>query len=167
MSHTQLNLDIDIFEDGIAIMPAPPVQSPLVPLDSTHNMNDAAAGLDCIPMTEEPLSSILGDPNFVTDIPTIKHSLEFIRLMREAALESDVEPIPPALIDRIRFPPQFPLTIDDPDQRLSMETFIHLLNSAQHAYDAVRNSICRRYPDSRMLSYEQVRTKFPLISYIH
>ena len=56
-------------------------------------------------------------------------------------------------------PPREQLKIDDPDLRLSLDIFFATTNASQDTYNDVRNAIVRRYPDSGILSYDQVKRR--------
>ena len=50
-----------------------------------------------------------------------------------------------------------PWTLDDPDFHLSLKTYLTLsVHSSQATYEAIWSCILERYPDSTMLSFDQV-----------
>jgi hypothetical protein len=70
---------------------------------------------------------------------------------------------------RLKNPPQEHLLIDNPDLLLSINIFMSTLRASQDTYNAVRQNILQRYPDSTILSYDQVKrqiTEFTGISSI-
>jgi hypothetical protein len=79
---------------------------------------------------------------------------EFIDALKDASLEKDG--LEPEILERLRNPPTQPLVLDDLDVRLSIETYFATFRSAQRTYREVREAFLQRYPDSKMLSYEQV-----------
>ena len=53
--------------------------------------------------------------------------------------------------------PQEILTLDDPDERLSIDIFLSVTNASEATYNSVIAGIIRRYPDSRVLTYHRVK----------
>lgn len=89
-------------------------------------------------------------------IEELKVSLEFIRSLRNAQLDSAVEPIDPELLHRIHNPINEPAEIDA-DQRFSIDIFLSLTNASEASYDGVRSAMSRRCPEVKMLSLFQVK----------
>ena len=89
----------------------------------------------------------------------LRSNMEFIQMVKEATLDSQFTP------DELRKfrnpqPIQFSPS-DDQDLRLSIKFFISSLdhNQSQEAYASNREDILDRYPDSGMLSYDQVKRR--------
>jgi hypothetical protein len=81
---------------------------------------------------------------------------EFIDALKVASIDQDG--LDPAVLERLRNPPHAPLMLDDADIRFSIETYFATFRSAQRTYREVREGVLRRYPDSKMCSYEQVES---------
>lgn len=65
-------------------------------------------------------------------------------------------------------PPQELWNLEDPQLRLSFQIYLSLsAHSSEATYDAVRSSIKECYPESTMLSFDQVRTRLKTITGIH
>ena len=97
------------------------------------------------------------DPHITLE--NMKLNLEFIRMVKEAILTSRFTPAKLRNFQNprgIRFSPS-----DNPDLRLFIKPFILTLdhNQSQKAYAATRENIRDRYPDSEMLSYDQVKQR--------
>jgi len=89
-------------------------------------------------------------------IEDIRDALEFIGFLKEATLEKSG--LSDADIHRLHNPT--PLSADplnDPDFRLSLDVFLACTNSSQATYHGIRVAILRCYPDSGMLSYNQIK----------
>ncbi|KIY53770.1 hypothetical protein FISHEDRAFT_18296, partial [Fistulina hepatica ATCC 64428] len=106
-------------------------------------------------------------PPFDSDIDTsvydpvlndMKTTLKFVEAIQNASLKNtDVQPLPDWVYDQIRSPPTEQLTLDDQHDRLSVNVFLATSNAAGITYDAVRDAIIMCYPDSKMLTYSQVK----------
>jgi hypothetical protein len=67
--------------------------------------------------------------------------------------------------DTFLHPPNEQFRIDDPQLRLSLSIYISLsAHSSKATYEAVRRSIKACYPDSTMLSFDQVRRRLKSFS---
>ena len=92
-------------------------------------------------------------------LANMRSNLEFIQMLEEATLASQFSPDE---LQKFRNPQGIHFSpSDDPDLRLSIKSFISSLdhNQSQKAYTEGREIILDRYPDSRMLSYDQVKQK--------
>ncbi len=96
--------------------------------------------------------------DFTPRIDDVKTSLEYIRLLRTANLDSNIEPINSDLLSHIRNPPPGPVILT-PDERLSVDIYLAMNNASEQTYNNARKAILRRYPDSKMLSFYQVKTR--------
>lgn len=94
---------------------------------------------------------------FEPQMEDIKIALKFIEKLEQAHLENKDEPLDDDLIHRIRHPPEKPLTIDDPDHRLSLDIFLGITNASEESYNLIRAAILRRHPESDILSYYKVK----------
>lgn len=87
---------------------------------------------------------------------------DFINGLHAASL--DDENLPNEVLEHLRHPIQEPLDIDDPDIRLSIDLFLSVSNASQETYSSVRAAILRRYPNSQILSFHQVKRKVTELS---
>ena len=88
-------------------------------------------------------------------LPDLTESLEFVQMVKDATLESQLDPED---LDRLWNPtPHSSTPADDPDLLLSISTFIDLMNSSQDAYDNICENIRRRNPEIDMLSYARAK----------
>jgi hypothetical protein len=92
----------------------------------------------------------------------IKISLAFIDGLKKASLDN--EDLDDNVRTRLRNPPQETLDVDDPDLRLSLDIFLAVSNASQDTYTNVRNAILRRHPETRILSFDQVKRKVSELS---
>lgn len=109
----------------------------------------------------QPHAPIQATPD-APDSPTsviddISIALKFISALKAATLDSTSEPLDPELLHQIRNPATEKLTVDDPDDRLSIDTFLAIGNASEASYSAVRTAILRRHPESNLLSYFKVK----------
>ncbi|KAI0054683.1 hypothetical protein BV25DRAFT_1816712 [Artomyces pyxidatus] len=98
-------------------------------------------------------------PSLIEDIELTR---KFIRAVQEATLDDNK--LDADTLDRLRNPPRTPPDIDDPDVRISIDIYLATTNASQDTYKDVRTAILRRYPDSRMLSYDLVKKRVSELS---
>ncbi|KAJ6504331.1 hypothetical protein C8R47DRAFT_1210401 [Mycena vitilis] len=87
----------------------------------------------------------------------IRIANKFIECLRAASLDNEDEALPPELLERLRNPPQTPLTLDSPDHRLSLDIFLSVSNASEETYNSVRLAILRRHPEDDILTYHRLR----------
>lgn len=97
------------------------------------------------------------NPNFVPQIGDIAIATNFVNEMKNAKLDSDIEPLPTNLVNQLQEPPEHILTIDDSDDRLSLDIYLAFTNASQESYNRVQDSVLRRYADSKILTYHRVK----------
>ena len=141
----------------------PPLPAPLPdyngedppPLDSEEEdppPSDEEEGDPPPPSDEEE-----DDPNITLE--HMKTNLQFVRMVEQATLASQFSPAELYLLrnpGQIQFCPS-----DDPDLRLSISLYISSLDhlGSQKMYTSTRENIKIRYPDSEVLSYDQVKRR--------
>ena len=91
---------------------------------------------------------------FVPVIEDISISLKFIEHIKNASLEDYLDK---EAIYRLRNPPEHELTLDDPDDRYSIDVFLAVTTASEATYDAIRLATLRQYPDSGILTYHKVK----------
>lgn len=102
------------------------------------------------------------EPEIEIHVDDLKIAREFINGLRVASL--DDENLPDEVLARLRHPIQEPLDISDPDIRFSIKLFLSVGNASQETYTSVREAILERYPDSLVLSFDQVKRKVTELS---
>jgi hypothetical protein len=113
----------------------------------------------------DPLAQLPGLPSdipeqlseFVPVLEDLITAMKFIELLRSASLDNESEKLSFEVLNQLRNPSQKPLTVEDPDERLSIELFLSVTNASEATYNSVRTAIIYRYPDSRILSYYKVQ----------
>jgi len=85
-------------------------------------------------------------------------------MLRNASLGDVHDAMSEESRERLKMPPQERLQLDNPDLRLSVDVFMATLRASQDTYTAVRQCIKQRYPDSDMLSYDQVKRRISELS---
>lgn len=113
-----------------------------------------------IDLPNELLDADTPAPRFNPVLDDLKISQHFIELLQQAALDSAVEPLPDEIIQQIRNPPLHALTVDDPDQRYSLDLFFALTDASVDAYNDSRAAYLRRHPGSNILSFYEVCSYF-------
>lgn len=91
----------------------------------------------------------------VSRIETIKTTQAFITEMQSATLDNGN--LDESLLNQLRHPLKQPTNISDPDERLSLDLFLAMTNASEETYNACRNAILHRYPDSHVLSHYSVK----------
>lgn len=95
-------------------------------------------------------------------VEKIRTALEFIRMVKEATLESQFSP---EELDGLLNPMEHESTpMDDPNLMMSLRTFIGLLDSSQKNYDLMRLISRARDNEIEMLSYYRVERKAQQLS---
>jgi len=105
---------------------------------------------------EEPPPSDNEDDPHIT-LQSMKTNLEFVRMVEEATLESQFSK---ADLHAFQNPQEIRSSpSDDPDLHLSISFYISTLDHAQsqNSYTAAREDILKRFPESKMLLYDQVK----------
>ena len=87
-------------------------------------------------------------------LQSIRTALQFIQELKIFSLDDGH--LPPELVSQLRNPPSDPVNLT-PDERLSLELFISIQNTAQHVYTSVKKAIERRYPENHILSYDKAK----------
>ena len=109
-----------------------------------------------IPCPGDPFDALDDQPpHFDPVLDDLSIALKYINALKAASL--DDENLGAEVLDQIRNPFETPLSIDDPDERLSIDIFLSVTNASEETYNSTRAGICRRYPDSGMLTYHQVK----------
>ena len=120
------------------------------------------------PEDEPPPSDPEDDlpPDSDEEIPVtredMKTTLEFIRMLEEATLESQFSPDE---LKTFRNPQELSSSpSEDPDLLLSISNYVANLNASQDIYRKNRLNIQRRSPEIKMLSYDQVKRRVSSLS---
>ncbi|KAJ7315520.1 hypothetical protein DFH08DRAFT_629013, partial [Mycena albidolilacea] len=90
-------------------------------------------------------------------IDDIRIAEKFIECLRGASLDNADEALPLEVLEQLRNPPETPLTLDNPDYRLSLYIFLAVSNASEVTYDTVRLGILRRHPEDDILTYHRVK----------
>lgn len=85
---------------------------------------------------------------------SVRTALEYIQLLKTASLNDGH--LTEDVAERLRNPPSNHVQLTE-DELLSLELFISIQNSAQYVYTSVRDAIHRRFPNCKLLSYEQAK----------
>ena len=136
-------------ELGDGLDPPPPPPPPLH--DSDEETSQSLPNAGDLPLDDED------DPHITLE--NMKTNVQFVRMVEEAILESQFSP---AELRAFRNPQELRSSpSDDPDLRLSIAFFISTLDhpQSQHSYAAAREAILQRIPESKMLSYDQVKRR--------
>ncbi|KAJ7259045.1 hypothetical protein C8J57DRAFT_1515746 [Mycena rebaudengoi] len=104
----------------------------------------------------DPGRDHLGAP-FVSPIDDIRIANKFIECLKNASLDNDEEKLPPDMLYQLRNPHETPLTLDNPDHRLSLDIFLSVSNASEETYNTVRLAILRHHPDDEILTYHLVK----------
>ncbi|OBZ71428.1 hypothetical protein A0H81_08373 [Grifola frondosa] len=106
-------------------------------------------------------SEALGDPPTI-HLEELKIAQKFIDALKNASLDDDQ--LDPSVLDQLRNSVHAPLEIDDPDLRLSLDIYLAVSNASQDTYNDVRAAILRRYPDSAIFTYDQIKSRLSELS---
>ena len=81
-------------------------------------------------------------------LPKLRETLEFVNHVRNASLEDPIAKFTPAMLERLRNPPEAPIQLNDPGIRHSISTYLALENASQAAYERVIKSTKQNFPDA-------------------
>ena len=82
---------------------------------------------------------------------------EYIKSIKNARLGDQYDKLDEATRERLANPPEEPVSLDDPDLRFSLGLYMAMQNASEDTYTNVRRNILHRYPDSGVLSLDQVK----------
>ncbi|KAG6825165.1 hypothetical protein H0H92_004520, partial [Tricholoma furcatifolium] len=83
-------------------------------------------------------------------------SLEFIREIQEATLASQADILGLDVLERLENSQTSAVKLTA-DERLSLDLFLASNSAAQEVYNSSRRAVLHRYPDSKVLTYDQVK----------
>ncbi|KAF6742930.1 hypothetical protein DFP72DRAFT_1102920 [Ephemerocybe angulata] len=103
-----------------------------------------------------------GDQEEEDDMPTatlenLKESLQFIQDIRDALISDDI--FPKDLQAAVLEPIEEIFNLDDDDVKLSLTAYLSISNASEEVYRKIQKMVKERYPDSQMLSFEQIKKK--------
>ncbi|KAF8058210.1 hypothetical protein FPV67DRAFT_1428814, partial [Lyophyllum atratum] len=87
-------------------------------------------------------------------LESLRMTQEFIRLINEATLDNDK--LDEETLHRLRNPIPGPVDVTNPDDKLSLEIFT-ATEATESTYTRCREAVLRRYPDSEMLTFHNVK----------
>ena len=96
-------------------------------------------------------------PDFIPVMEDILISNNFIQCLKEASLDNEHEELDTEVLNQIRHPFEKPLTLDNPDDRLSIDIYLSVTSASEATYNSVRDAILHQYPDSGILTYYKVK----------
>jgi hypothetical protein len=146
---------LDTFEDVETI-------TELLPDPGSQALEELSAALPSDTEQREPDIDLETLSN-LAQLDDLKLSMNFVRFLQNASLD-DREILDEETVGRIRNPPEELPDISDPDLRLSLDLFLSVSNSSQETYNSVKKAILRRFPDIKMLSHEQVKSRVAQLS---
>ena len=132
-----------------------------VPLENELDLPPFDSDEELIPLSDSdddeppPPSDDEDDPNITLE--NLKSNLQFVQMVEKATLESQFSPTE---LDAFRNPQELQFSpADDKYLRLSISFFISGLDhhSSEKHYASSRENIQATWPDSEMLSYDQVK----------
>lgn len=99
----------------------------------------------------------------------IRIAQQYINALRSASLENSG--LDDTALENLKNPPDSPIELGDSDEerdtRLSLKLFIGLARASEKEYTASRSAISDEYPDSELLSYDQVRKRVATMTGIY
>jgi hypothetical protein len=88
---------------------------------------------------------------------------EYIKLIRNARLGDQYDKLE-ATRERLANPPEELVSLEDLDLRFSLGLYMAMQNASEDTYTNVRRNILHRYPDSGVLSLDQVKRRMAEIT---
>lgn len=100
-----------------------------------------------------------------TQLDDLRVAVDFIRMLQSASLDDEFNIMDSNWLHRLRNPQTHSFNIDDnPDLRLSLDTFFVSTKSSVDTYAAMRKAILRRHPADNILSYDQMKKEITEIT---
>ncbi|KAF6756121.1 hypothetical protein DFP72DRAFT_810840 [Ephemerocybe angulata] len=90
-------------------------------------------------------------------VESLKESLQFIHDIRDALISDDI--FPKDLQAAVLEPIEGIFNLDDDDVKLSLTAYLSISNASEEVYRKIQKMVKERYPDSQMLSFEQIKKK--------
>ena len=136
--------------------------------DPPSDQDDPPPNEDSPPPNEDVPPNEDGPPSTRDDLPPpdsaeavpvtledMKTNMEFVEMLKEATLESQFSP---SELDEFRNPQEISFSpSEDPDLLLSILNYIANLNASQDVYNKNRLNIQRRFPEAKVLSFDQAK----------
>ena len=102
------------------------------------------------------------DPIAASRIESIALTQQLINAIRSATLDKDQ--LDEDVLHALRNPTEIPVDITDPNTRLVLDIFLACNNASEATYQAVREAVIRRFPQTELLSYYSVKKLISNIS---
>jgi hypothetical protein len=96
-------------------------------------------------------------PEFIPVMEDLLITNNFIQCLKEASLDNKYEKLGTEILNQIRHPFETPLTLDNFDDRMSIDIYLSVTSASEATYNSVRDAVLRRYPDSGILTYYKVK----------
>jgi hypothetical protein len=81
----------------------------------------------------------------IAKLPKIKETMEYILALKHTLLEDPMAKLGDDALERLRNPPQGPITIDSPGIQHSILMYLALKHASQEAYDCIMRSTRRNF----------------------
>lgn len=121
---------------------------------SRHKVIDFLLGIHGGRLLMQSFPGEMDTPDVNVSLDDMKSTLEFIRLLQNATLETSG--LAPDVLERIRNPPEDSFEINEPDLELAIKLHLALANASDEAYHAIRDAIQQRFPDSEIPTLHKV-----------
>ncbi|KAG2337321.1 hypothetical protein BDR05DRAFT_1005135 [Suillus weaverae] len=136
--------------------PENPRQDPLQDVRQRSPLPDIDGDAKEIPW-HNPLNDLDVDDLFRSAwLPNLQCDMSFICSLWSITL-SDRVGLKGEDLQRLQNPPRFPCQIDNPCEELAISLFLALQHLSEVAYDNIRNTVQKRYPDSEVPSLYRVK----------
>ena len=121
---------------------------------------DESGGVEIIEMAP----SVTRDVDFwelfdMVQIDNIKVAMEFICGLESASLDEEEMGLGSEVLECLQHPPQHQIEAPSSNVHLAIDLYLAIKNASQDTYNAIRAVILHCYPDSKLLSYTQTKTK--------
>ena len=139
---------------------SPPSTPPRLPSTSPRPLSPDPPSSD--PDADSGRNGLRGDRYPPTVLPKMRNALEFIRLVKEATLESQfttkelAELLEPQ--EHLSPPP------DDPSLKLSLLNYISFMGCSQDMYEAARRNANECFPNIELLSHYRIERQARILS---
>ena len=104
-------------------------------------LNDPLPQLEEIRLPGVPSSTPDQPPDFIPVMEDLLITNNFIQCLKDASLGDKYDNIDAEMLHQIRHPFETPVTLDNPDDRLSIDIYLSVTNASEATYNSVKDAI--------------------------
>jgi hypothetical protein len=99
-----------------------------------------------------------------SNVEDLDIACQFVDLLKKAEFGDEHDGLDEKTLERLRNPPTEEFVLDDPHLKLSIKNYLSTRKASQETYDSIRANIIECFPESKMLTFNQVKRKIAEIT---